>query len=72
MIACNLRLERGVEGYSVMDGFQPRAIIIPVAPNRYNGRARWQVDAIGLSTFDQRFARTLPKAKAIAYHFASY
>lgn len=71
MVACRLRLERGVEGYRLMDGFNPRAVIIPVTPHRWNGRARWQIDAIGLSGFDKRYARTLPQAKAIAYHFAT-
>lgn len=73
MVACNLRLERAVNGYTIMDGFQPRAVIIPVTPHRWNGRARWQIDAIGLYSPDgAQFARTLPKAKAIAYHYASY
>jgi len=70
MITRNLRLESATNGYRIVDGFNPRAIIIPITPTRHNGRSRWQVDAIGLPCGAVQFARTLPQAKAIAYHFA--
>jgi len=71
MVAENLRLEFAAEGYRLMSGFNCRAIIIPTMPNRYNGRSRWIVDAIGLPGGQSMPARTLRQAKAIAYHFAT-
>lgn len=71
MVAQNLQLENAVEGYRIMHGFNCRAIIIPTMPTRYNGRARWVVDAIGLPGGQLMPARTLRQAKAIAYHYAA-
>jgi hypothetical protein len=71
MVTSNLQLENDGVGYRVTDGyFNTRAIIIPIAPNRFNGRSRWQIDAIGLPYWDSKYARTLAQAKAIAYHYA--
>lgn len=74
MVTNELRLEQGDEPscYCIWQGFSLRAIIMPTKPTKWNGKARWRVDAIGLHVGDVPTARTLSQAKAIAYHYASY
>jgi hypothetical protein len=73
MVTNELRLEQGEQGcYALWHGFSLRAIIMPTNPTRWNGKARWRVDAIGLNAGNLPAVRTLAQAKAIAYHYASY
>lgn len=71
MVTGGLRLEHGGQGcYVLTDGCNCRAVIVPTNPNKWNGKARWRVDAIGLPGGELPGARTLAQAKAIAYHYA--
>lgn len=55
-------------GARLVDGGNARALIIPAEPRAWNGRARWQVDAIGLRR--AQYVRTLADARALAHAHA--
>jgi hypothetical protein len=60
----NLVWKPAVCGYRLLDGFQPRAVIVPQPPRKWNGYCRWTVDAIRLHKAVN--VKTLKEARALA------
>jgi hypothetical protein len=60
-----LQIRKELSGLSLWDGPNKRAVIVPMRPARWNGGARWLVDAIRLDR--ARYVRTFADTRCLAF-----